>query len=198
MSAHREVDKVTRLLVNFDTIDHYLCDQNKRKLGCALVGRRNSAEEMDRLCANCRANSKKMVFAADSTWKSSRQYGAVLIDEAQISEPEDIKQVYRLTGVANPYREFYMFCDEEQSIRGNHGVLVADKDTKKMVVKAPDSGFGRFVTLKENFRVESQDLMPIYKFIQEKMSDRYDIQELGMEGGNRAEQALLEKRCDLW
>ena len=136
-------------------------------------------------------SAEQHILAPASTLRSSEQYGAVLIDEAQIIEPDYIKQVYRLTGVSNPYREFYLFCDEEQSIRGGRDVLVADVDTKKMVVKAPDVGFGKFVTIKDNFRVVNQDLMRIYKFVQDKMSDRYDIQELGMIGGNHAEQALL-------
>ncbi len=191
LSVHREVDRVTRKMIHFDTIDHYLCEQNKIREGCLLMGRRRTVEEMDRLCDECRMSAGQNILAPASTLRSSEQYGAVLIDEAQIIEPDYIKQVYRLTGVSNPYREFYLFCDEEQSIRGGRDVLVADDDTKKMVVKAPDVGFGKFVTIKDNFRVVNQDLMRIYKFVQDKMSDRYDIQELGMIGGNHAEQALL-------
>lgn len=191
LSVHREVDRVTRKMIQFDTIDHYLCGQNKIREGCRLVGHRRSAEEMDRICDECRMRAGQSILAPNSTLKSSEQYGAVLIDEAQIIDPDYIKQVYRLTGASNPYREFYLFCDEEQSIRGGNNVLVADDDTNKMVVKAPATGFGKFVTIKENFRVANQDLMRIYKFVQDKMSDRYDTQELGMVGGDYVEQGLL-------
>ena len=191
LSVHREVDRVTRNMIHFDTIDHYLCEQNKIREGCPLIGCRRSAEEMDRLCGECRRNASRNVLAAHSTLKSSEQYGAVLVDEAQIIDPDYIKQVYRLTGGSNPYREFYLFCDEEQAIRGSRDVLVSDADTKKLVVKAPDTGFGRFVTIRENFRVVNEDLMRIYKFVQDKMSDRYDIKELAMVGGDHAEQGLL-------
>lgn len=191
LSEHREVDRVTRKMIHFDTIDHYLCEESKNREGCRLMGCRRSVEDMDRLCNQCRTDAARDILATNSTLRSSEQYGAVLIDEAQIIDSDYIKQVYRLTGASNPYREFYLFCDEEQSIRGGNNVLVADDDTNKMVVKAPATGFGKFVTIKENFRVANQDLMRIYKFVQDKMSDRYDTQELGMVGGDYVEQGLL-------
>ena len=50
-----------------------------------------------------------------------------------------------------------------------------------MVVKAPDKGFGRFITLKSHYRALNEDLLNVFKFIQKKFEVKYDINELGME-----------------
>jgi hypothetical protein len=191
LSSNRGVDRAKREMITFDTVDHFLCEQYRISKGCKLVGKHHSSSEMDRLCNDCRTEAMSDILSSSSAWKSQIQYGAVLIDEAQIIEPHQIKAVYLLTRRSNPYREFYMFCDEEQSIRSRHDVLEADNESKKMVVKAPAVGFGKFVTLNEHFRVLNMDLLKIYKFVQNEMRDKYDINALAMQGIAQSFQPLL-------
>lgn len=191
LSSNRDADRAKREMIKFDTVDHFLCEQCRIRKGCKLVGQQHSSSEMDRLCNDCRTEAMRDILSSSSAWKSHVQYGAVLIDEAQIIEPDQIEAVYRLTRRSNPYREFYMFCDEEQSIKSLHDVLETDNESKKMVVKAPAVGFGRFVTLNEHFRVLNMDLLKIYKFVQNEMRDKYDINALAMQGISQSFQPLL-------
>ncbi len=144
-----------------------------------IKGKKFSSKEMDELCDECRIARNQKIKGGE--WQSSRKYGAVLLDEAQIIESESMKMIFELTGQAYPYRDFYMFCDEEQAMRGAKDILASDSETKKMIVKAPDKGFGRFVTLKAHYRALNGDLLNVFKFIQGKLGAKYDIKELGME-----------------
>jgi superfamily I DNA/RNA helicase len=135
--------------------------------------------EMNVLCDECRIARNQKIKSGE--WQSSRKYGAVLLDEAQIIESESVKMIFELTGQAYPYRDFYMFCDEEQAMRGAKDILASDSETKKMIVKAPDKGFGRFVTLKSHYRALNEDLLNVFKAIQGMLSAKYDTKELGME-----------------
>jgi hypothetical protein len=191
LSSNTGIDQAQRAMITFDTVDHFLCEQYRIGKGCKLVGKHRSSSEMDDLCNDCRTEAMRDILSSSSAWKSQKQYGAVLIDEAQIIEPAQIKAVYLLTRRSNPYSEFYLFCDEEQSIRSRHDVLETDNDSKKMVVRAPAVGFGKFVTLNEHFRVLNIDLLKIYKFVQNEMEDKYDIKALAMQGILPSVQPLL-------
>lgn len=168
-----------RTKFDLDTVDGYLCKQTQCNGECKIKGKKSSSMEMNVLCDECRIARNQKIKGGE--WQSSRKYGAVLLDEAQIIESESVRMVYELTRRANPYRDFYMFCDEEQAMRGSKDILEDDLETKKRVVKAPDKGFGRFVTLKSHYRALNEDLLKVFKFIQGKLGTTYDIKELGME-----------------
>lgn len=107
-----------------------------------------------------------------------RTWGGVLVDEAQLINPEELKVVWRLTEHFNPLREFYMFADEEQSLHSE--ALVKDTNGKMSVV-VPGKNFGRWKTLKGNHRVKSRALLGIYRRLQVMMGDKYDLNELMMD-----------------
>ena len=122
-----------RSMFDFDTVDGYLCKQTQCNADCKIKGRRFSSKEMDMLCEECRIARNKKI--EEGEWQSSRKYGAVLLDEAQIIESDSVKMVFELTRQAYPYRDFYMFCDEEQAMRGAKDILATDSDTKKWLLK---------------------------------------------------------------
>jgi hypothetical protein len=168
-----------RTKFDLDTVDGYLCKQTQCNGECKIKGKKSSSMEMNVLCDECRIARNQKIKSGE--WQSSRKYGAVLLDEAQIIESDSVKMVFELTGQAYPYRDFYMFCDEEQAMRGAKDILASDSETKKMIVKAPDKGFGRFVTLKAHYRALNGDLLNVFKAIQGMLSAKYDAKELGME-----------------
>ncbi len=107
-----------------------------------------------------------------------RTWGGVLVDEAQLIDPEELKVVWRLTEHFNPFREFYIFADEEQSLHSDSLVRGANG---KMSVALPGGLFGKWKTLKGNHRVRSRALLYVYRQLQEKMSEKYDLDELLMD-----------------
>lgn len=172
------IENVLRGNFVFDTVDHYLCEEIKEHVSCKIPTG-CSRDKMDKLCDECRMTRRKILCSDMDI--PFRKYGAVLLDEAQIIDAADVRTIYTITGRANVCCDFYMFCDEEQAMRGAADILISDNESQKRVVKAPDKGFGKFVTLKSNFRALNQDLLSVFKFVQWKMADKYDIEELGME-----------------
>ena len=111
--------------------------------------------------------------------KDSPAYGAVMIDEGQAIPCEELQACYLITAAANRWREFYMFCDEEQHFRGG-GLENDEGDATKKVVRAPARGFGKFVTLTRNHRAYSKKMLSVYNKIQGMMAKMYDIGTLTM------------------
>lgn len=107
-----------------------------------------------------------------------RTWGAVLVDEAQLIDPQHMKIIHALTEHFNPSREFYIFADEEQTL---HGSSLVRGDNGKYSVAVPAKLFGRWKTLKGNHRVKSRNLLKIYRQLQAMMSTRYDLVELQMD-----------------
>lgn len=97
-----------RSMFDFDTVDGYLCKQTQCNVECKIKGKRFTSKEMDILCDECRIARNKKI--EEGKWQSSRKYGAVLLDEAQIIESELVKMVFELTGRAYPYRDFICFA----------------------------------------------------------------------------------------
>lgn len=123
-----------------------------------------------------------------------RVWGAVMVDEAQLIDRDDLEIIYKLTEHFNPIREFYIFADEEQTLHANS----LEKGTNgKLSVALPGPLFGRWRTLTGNHRVKSRNLLRVYRMVQERMSTKYDLSELAMEHPNtdelNADSAALAK-----
>lgn len=140
-------------------------------LGCKGL----SAEELEkrgslpdeflaRSCDACKKDIVRRLKRRDRNRIWSDEVGSVLVDEAQILDPEYVKSVYNLTGAGNKWREFYLFCDAQQAFR--HRALEQEDSTKKWVVKVPDTGFGTFDVLEENFRMKSRALIEACRIVQ--------------------------------
>lgn len=111
---------------------------------------------------------------------------AIMVDELQVLDPEAVKLLYNTSGEMAPSRQFYLFCDEEQTLHNRENVLELASEESNCagtfrVVRAPDKGFGRFITLKENQRAVSQELAKKLSQIQYALlSDKYDMNALQM------------------
>lgn len=122
-----------------------------------------------------------------------RTWGAVLVDEAQLIDPQDMKIIHALTEHFNPFREFYIFADEEQTL---HESSLVRGDNGKYSVAVPAKLFGRWRTLKGNHRVKSRNLFKIYRQLQEIMSAKYDLAELQMDEPDGLEEDGLAQTMD--
>ncbi len=156
------------------TYNKVLCNLAKSKLTCPPSKQK---------CSRC---NKELLDNHRPIQNPFPQYGAILIDEAQGIPPAIVRFIYRISRNSNPWREFYLFCDEEQSLRDVREKLVENEDEsrpekrKKLVVDVPKEGkFGRFITLKENFRFQVPEILKVCRHIQLHMP-HYDIDELGM------------------
>lgn len=111
---------------------------------------------------------------------------AIMVDELQALDPEAVKLLYNTSGEMAPSRQFYLFCDEEQTLHNRENVLELASEESNCagtfwVVRAPDKGFGRFITLKENQRAVSPELAKKLSQIQYALfSDKYDMNALQM------------------
>ena len=170
------------------TVARYLCSVISNRDGC-WGERGQDGYVRNRNCDLCMQNRIQEILSGKydiNAHSPMIAYGAVLVDEAQVMSTDELQAVYLLTGRGNPWRDFYVFCDEEQSFREN--VLVDDSETKRKVVRAPSVGFGRYVTLKKNHRTYHPRLISLYKAFQTVMGDKYDVENLLMEELPVAEQ----------
>ena len=140
-------------------------------------------EDRQKCCDACKKDFYRQLFSGNADLaklkrKGRRAYGGVMVDECQSIPCEELQACYLITAVTNRWREFYMFCDEEQHFRG--GALERDADSKKNIVRAPAAGFGRFITLTRNHRAYSKKLLSVYNAIQNAMSNLYDVESLRM------------------
>lgn len=156
------------------TYNKVLCDLAKKTLIC-----HPSTEK----CGNC---NKNLLDNHRPIQNPFPRHGAILIDEAQGIPPAIVHFIYHVSRSVNPWRDFYLFCDEEQTLREVRKELVENEDEsrpekrKKLVVAVPKEGkFGRFVTLKENFRFQVPEILKVCRHIQSQMP-HYDIDELAM------------------
>ena len=129
----------------------------------------------DKLCAQC----NQEVYEHPEKYKINKKYGCVLIDEAQALTPEEVSAIYTITKTNNLWREFYLFCDEQQSLRKTNN-LTTDTSTGHQKLKVPDRGFGRATILKDNHRLKNHTLLRVCEKVREQMSTRYDTKELTM------------------
>ena len=132
-------------------------------------------------CDACKKDFYRRLFSGEANLSAFRErpaYGGVMVDECQAIPCEELQACYLITAVTNRWREFYMFCDEEQHFRG--GALEKDADSRMAVVRAPAKGFGRFITLTKNHRAYSRQLLSVYNAIQDKMARMYDVKSLLM------------------
>ena len=100
------------------------------------------ASEKDLLCKSCK---KKLVDALcrkdRAVLSKAESFGAVMVDEIQSVGPDLVQALYNLTEEGNPYREFYVFCDERQCLETE--AVEIDTRVKKLRVKTPKGGDGR-------------------------------------------------------
>jgi hypothetical protein len=163
-------------MVEFRTVNDFLCKEFASLYPC------KADEEKCRMC-----NEEAFEKIKDGA-SVKKKYGAILVDEAQGIEAQMLKAIFDATGNAFPYREFYFFCDEQQTLHKNKGVL-EDGDnenpngSKKKVVKSPAKGFGRYVTLKGNYRFKNEKLTHVAQYIQTMQKEDYAIDELAIELG---------------
>lgn len=176
--------------VTFMTLNNFMC----KVLGsgpCAKLSESEKAlpseertkkmkELQAQFCSHCNQEAIECVRQGAFDCDKIKKYGAVMVDEAQISEPEIVKAIYKVTAEANPFREFYLFCDEQQSLHKCDGLLEKDSEQNgKMVVKPPAVGFGRFITLKGAHRFRNKTLLMVAEWIQQQqLSEAYDISSL--------------------
>ncbi len=176
--------------VTFMTLNNFMC----KVLGsgpCAKLSESEKAlpseerakkmkELQAQFCSHCNQEAIECVHQSAFDCGKIKKYGAVLVDEAQISEPEIVEAIYKVTAEANPFREFYLFCDEQQSLHKCDGLLEKDSEQNgKMVVKPPAVGFGRFITLKGAHRFRNKTLLMVAEWIQQQqLSEAYDISSL--------------------
>ncbi|HNX35462.1 MAG TPA: ATP-dependent helicase [Kiritimatiellia bacterium] len=166
----------------FQTCSKFICDNAQPENRCPRLGFAPEAEEVGHGIAACDACQKRWI--EQPVLRESGKLGAVLIDEGQLLPPNLVEAVYKATRETNPYREFYMFCDEEQACRDNKQSVQTDSaesPTKKIVVM-PDVGFGRFVTLKKNHRTVNREIFDVCRRVQQAMDNDYDVDELKMDG----------------
>ena len=132
----------------------------------------------DQSSENC-AQCNQEVYEHPEKYALNKTYGCVLVDEAQALMPEEVNAIYTITKANNSWREFYLFCDEQQSLRKTNN-LTRDASTGLRKLKVPDVGFGRSTILKENHRLKNHTLLRVCEKIREQMATRYDTKELTM------------------
>ena len=163
-------------MVEFRTVNDFLCKEFGSLYSC------KADEEKCRMC-------NEGAFAKIKNGASvKKKYGAILVDEVQGIEFQTLVAIFDATGKAYPYREFYFFCDEQQTLHKNKGVLEdGDKEnlngSKKKVVKAPAKGIGPYVTPNGNHRFKNEKLTRVAQYIQTMQKEDYAIDELAIKTG---------------
>lgn len=131
------LEYVERRLIQFKTIDKYLCDSFLWDGKCFVRNSKEqnlSDEDKKQLCRGCKAcHIKELIENRDVP--AYERLGAVMVDEIQSVEPNMVQALYNLTEKANPNREFYAFCDERQCLES--GAVEKDVDVGKFRVKTP-------------------------------------------------------------
>ena len=167
---------ISNEMVEFRTVNDFLCKEFGSLYPC------KADEDKCRMC-------NEEAFAKIKHGASvKKKYGAILVDEAQGIESQTMEAIFDATGKAFPRREFYFFCDEQQTLHKNKGVLEdGDKEklngSKKKVVKAPAKGFGPYVTLSGNHRFKNEKLTHVAQYIQAMQKEDYAIDELAIKTG---------------
>lgn len=113
--------------------------------------------EKTELCKKCKVNGIMKICAKDpAVLESADSFGAVMVDEIQSIDPEMVQALFNLTEAGNPMREFYVFCDERQSLKSE--ALETDAEVRKLRVKTPKTMGGNhhfnstWLTLKTPYR----------------------------------------------
>ena len=162
------LEYVDRGLIRFSTIDKFLCDILKESRRCELsnYGYMHRGQtfdhdrEAERICASCKANAiSGFVEGTIRAQPEDGGFGAVMVDEIQSIEPDKVQALYNLTEAENPNREFYVFCDERQSLESD--ALEVDEQIKKFRVKTPKGKGGK------RFRGDWKSLTKPYRQIGE-------------------------------
>ena len=138
-----DLEYVERKLLQFKTIDKYLCESFLSSGKCFVRNSNEqnlSDEDKKRLCKECKTRHIQELIE-DRDVPAYERLGAVMVDEIQSVEPNMVQALYNLTEKANPNREFYAFCDERQSLES--GAVEKDVDVGKFRVKTPRAGSGK-------------------------------------------------------
>jgi hypothetical protein len=166
----------------FQTCAKFICVNSQPEGSCHRWNK--AAETRDGgsdngVCKNCQNE-----WIENPILLETGKVGAVLIDEVQLLPPNLVKAIYKATGASNPYREFYVFCDEEQTSRDNKECVQKDTDEspEKKIVVMPGVGFDRFVTLKKNHRTVNREIFDVCRRVQRAMGQDYNVDELKMDG----------------
>ena len=182
LSRIPELEYIDRELIQFRTIDKYLCEEIKDIAECQIrrcgrcmaylsradkkkpipslrcdhfhakaefcpilsfskewpneVPERLTEEGKKAICEYCKPKHIEGLLK----WKSpllqeAESFGAVMVDEIQSISPKYVQALFNFTVAGNPYREFYVFCDERQSLQSD--ALENDEETKKLRVRTP-------------------------------------------------------------
>jgi len=177
----------------FQNYYKFICVNAQPQAPCHRLRAVPETEEVGHGTDACEACQERWI--KHPVLQKPEKVGAVLIDEAQLLKPKLVKAIYKATGEANPYREFYVFCDEEQASRDNKDCVQTDPDESpaKKIVVMPDVGFDRFVTLKKNHRTVNREIFDVCRRVQRAMGQDYNVDELKMDGAVEDEPLDFEK-----
>lgn len=153
------LEYVERRLIQFKTIDKYLCEAFSVYWDCFIrsCDKSNmSVEEKMKLCKECKAfYIEKLVGKKTDPIPDGECVGAVMVDEIQSVDPNMVQALYNLTEIVNSHREFYAFCDERQCLESE--AVESDSNVGKLRVKTPktsgDQKFNaKWITLNRPYR----------------------------------------------
>lgn len=167
--------RIPKDAVTCQTVNDFLCKR---------FGHGKSCWADTKKCADCNQEALKKINNGEGVKKA---YGAVLMDELQLVDPEIVKAVHKATEKANPYREFYLFGDEQQTLHDHDKILEENseepqKAKKTKVIKVPRLGFGEWKTLKQSHRFANLRLQEVADFIQRNcLTEAYDVTALAYE-----------------